>query len=252
MTSNTHRTFFAAALCGAALLAGAPALAATQEGAVGAATVTAAVNKAPELNLRVSYFTRTVGNDGVQRDTRYTNRMYRRQGMVWTEREMPAGLKESLTHGHEHGHGPHAGHAHDEAQGAPLRVRRDADGTEHVEVVLEKTRRVIEVDRAHHGNVGYGGSWDAAYWLVTPASLQKMETVGAAKGGVQRYRARRDEQVTLVDWDVAGQYPRRIERSDAHGTALYQVTASRVPTPATLPWKASEKFDRGDYSDLLD
>ena len=171
MTSNTHRTFFAAALCGAALLAGAPALAATQEGAVGAATVTAAVNKAPELNLRVSYFTRTVGNDGVQRDTRYTNRMYRRQGMVWTEREMPAGLKESLTHGHEHGHGPHAGHAHDEAQGAPLRVRRDADGTEHVEVVLEKTRRVIEVDRAHHGNVGYGGSWDAAYWLVTPASF---------------------------------------------------------------------------------
>lgn len=228
----------------------ASAASAAQPAAV--AATTAAVNAAPPLNLRVSYYTRSIGNDGVQRETRHTNRMYRRAGMVWTERELPAALSESLAHGHPHAHGPHAGHAHDEAQGAPLRVSRDAEGRERVEVILNQTRRVIEVDRAHYGNVGYGGAWDGTYWLVPPASLNKMQAVGAAKGGVQRYRSVGGEFTTTVDWDVAGQYPRRIERSDAHGTQTTQVSATRLPAPAVLPWKASESFDRGDYSDLLD
>ncbi|MBO0941715.1 hypothetical protein [Acidovorax temperans] len=216
------------------------------------AATTAAVAAAPALNLRVSYFTRSIGNDGVQRDTRHTNRLVRQPGTVWTERELPAALSESVTHGHAHSHGPHAGHAHDEAQGAPLRVSRAADGTERVEVILSETRRVIEVDRAHHGNVGYGGSWDASYWIVPPATLQGMQTVGAPKAGVQRYRRVQGERTTTVDWDVAGQYPRTIERRDAHGTDITRVTVERLPLPAVMPWKASEAFGRGDYSDLLD
>ena len=114
--------------------------------------------------------------------------------------------------GHDHSHGPHAGHAHDEANGAPLRVSRGDDGQEKVEVILVRMRRVIEVDRAHHGNVGYGGAWDTQYWLVPPAALQRMERVGPPKAGVQRYRSVRGEATTTVDWDVAGQYPRRIDR----------------------------------------
>ena len=220
--------------------------------AAAVAATTAAVESAPAVDLRLTYYNRVVGNDGVQRESRYTNLMYRRKGSVWTERELPAGLRESLAHDHTHAHGPHAGHAHDEAQGAPLRVSRAADGRERVEVVLTETRRIIEVDRAHHGNVGYGGSWDAAYWLITPASLKKMEPVGTAKAGVQRYRARQAEQTTLVDWDVAGQFPRRIERTGAHGLSYDLLTATRIVGPAAAPWKASESFDRGDYSDLLD
>lgn len=217
-----------------------------------AAVTTAAVNAAPGVDLRVTHLSRSVGADGVTRETRYTNRMFRRTGMVWTERELPEGLRASLEHGHPQAHGPHAGHAHDEAQGAPLRITRQADGSERVEVVLAKTHRVIEVDRAHHGNVGYGGSWDAAYWLIAPAHLQRMERVGAVRAGVQRYRGVPGETMTLVDWDVAGQFPRRIERSDAHGTSFYLLTATRLPAPKPEPWAASQGYDRGDYSDLLD
>ncbi|MFT3814042.1 MAG: hypothetical protein QM740_11765 [Acidovorax sp.] len=239
-------------------------LAASAQPAQGAPTAvqaaTAAMKAAPPVDLRVTYQTRTIGRDGVLRQTTHTNHVHRRVGLVWTEREMPAALLESQGHGHEHGHehghdggpGPHAGHAHDEATGAPLLVRRGDDGQEKVEIILNKTRRVIEVDRAHHGNVGYGGSWDTQYWLVPPAALQRMERVGQPKAGVQRYRSVQGETTTIVDWDVAGQYPRRIERSGAHGTEFTQVTATRLPTPAVPPWKASESFDRGDYSDLLD
>ncbi|PZQ78178.1 MAG: hypothetical protein DI563_01120 [Variovorax paradoxus] len=265
MTNPSHRIGAAVVLAAASLIpplalaqgdaahshAAAPTERAPATSASVAATTTA-VEAAPEVNLRVTHVSRSIGVDGVERESRYTNRVFRRTAMVWTERELPEGLRKSLDHGHSHAHGPHAGHAHDEAQGAPLRVTRDRDGKETVEVVLAKTRRVIEVDRAHHGNVGYGGSWDAAYWLISPASLQRMERVGAPKGGVQRYTLTQSENRMLVEWDVAGQFPRKIERSDAHGTSFYQLTATRLAKPDPAPWEASRGYARGDYSDLLD
>ena len=223
-----------------------------QGAAASVQAATAAMKAAPPVDLRVTYHTSSIGRDGVLRQSTHTNRVHRRVGMVWTEREMPTALLQSQGHGHDHDHGPHAGHAHDEATGAPLRVSRGDDGQEKVEVILNRMHRVIEVDRAHHGNVGYGGSWDTQYWLVPPAALQRMERVGPPKAGVQRYSQSKDEVTTTVDWDVAGQYPRRIERADAHGTESTKVTVTRLPAPKVAPWKASESFDRGDYSDLLD
>jgi hypothetical protein len=228
----------------------APAAAATAPDAV--ARTTAAVQATPEADLRITYEAMSIGSDGVQRSSIYTNRVYRRKGQLWIEREMPAALRQSQDHGHEHAHGPHAGHAHDEARGAPLSIRRADDGKVGVEVVLAKLRRVISVDLAHHGNVGYGGSFENVYWIVPPTALQGMERVGKAQNGVQRYRGTAGEQTTVIDWDVANQFARRVERSDAHGTERSVVTATKLPAPLAQPWKTIEGYDKGDYSDLLD
>ncbi|WP_280187473.1 hypothetical protein [Delftia sp. PS-11] len=227
----------------------APAAAAS---AVSAADVTAAVQATPEADLRITYEAMSMGSDGVQRSSIYTNRVYRRKGLLWVEREMPAALQHSHAHGHAHGHGPHAGHAHDEARAAPLSIRRAEDGRVSVEAILTRLRRVISVDLAHHGNVGYGGSFENVYWIVPPAALQAMERVGKPQGGVQRYRSTASEQTTVIDWDMAHQFARRVERRDAHGTERIVVTASRLPAPLAQPWKAIEGYDKGDYSDLLD
>lgn len=216
------------------------------------ATVTEQVQSTPEADLRITYQAMSIGSDGVQRDSKYTNRVYRRKAQLWIERELPEALTHSASHGHEHAPGPHAGHAHDEARGAPLFIKRADNGKVNVEVVLAKTKRVISVDEAHHGNVGFGGSFENAYWMVPPASLKSMERVGKPSNGVQRLRSVAGELTTLIDWDTAGQFARRIERSDAHGLERIVVTATRLPLPLAQPWKASEKFDRGDYSDLLD
>lgn len=238
-------------MLGAATHAQSPTGAAAESSAVAAATW--AVNAAPSVALRVTYHAKSTGLDGVQRDTRYANLMVRGPGRVWLEREMPPSVRESLSHDHVTAHGPHAAHAHDdEAQGAPLFLEREVSGKEIVQLVFAKTKRVIKVDTAHHGNVGYGGSWDAAYWLVTPASLGRMTAQGRSKAGVQRYVAKQSQQATTVDWDVAGQFPRRVERRDRHGAAYYLMTASRIAMPSAMPWSGSEKFGRGDYSDLLD
>ena len=250
---HSLRTLFAASVI-AALVGAMPAQANAAEPAKpdALALSTTAIQATPEADLRITYQAMSIGSDGVQRDSKYTNRVYRRKSQLWIEREFPEGLRESLAHGHEEAHGPHAGHAHDDARAAPLFIQRAGDGKVSVEVILAKLKRVISVDEAHHGNVGYGGSFDNAYWIVPPASLQNMERVGKPNAGVQRYRSVAGERTTLIDWDVANQFARRVERSDSHGLERIVVTATRLPLPLAQPWKATEKFERGDYSDLLD
>ncbi|AHG19564.2 hypothetical protein Z042_08035 [Chania multitudinisentens RB-25] len=207
---------------------------------------------APAVNLRLSYENRAIGHDGIIRDSRYTDLMYRRPGLVWIERELPAGVRESQEHGHEQA-SPHAGHAHAEAQGAPLLIQRDAGtGKVAVQVVLHNLRRVIDVELAHYGNVGYGGSWPAAYWLLEPAALSRMEKQGPVQEGIQHYLLQQGERTTTVAWDVAGQYARSIEQRDSHGTSIQRMTATPLVDPPALPWQQLAEYQRGDYSDLLD
>lgn len=206
--------------------------------------------EAPDQNLRIAQHVTTIGKDGVQRETRYADRMIRRADSVWLEREMPAALQ----HGHDHAEEsrPHVGHAHADTTGAPLWVQRGADGKPQVTMVLRGQRKLIEVDEPNYGNVGYTGSWASTYWVVDPARLKQMQVVGAPRGGVQQYRSDKDGRSLRIDWDIAGQYPRRIERRDAHGTSVSLTTVTTVAAPKTLPWRTVEGYARGDYSDLLD
>lgn len=213
----------------------------------------AAIAAAPPVDLLISYHSRTIGKDGVTREASWSQRMHRRQGLVWLEREMPEALRRSQAHGHDHAADhAHAGHAHDDAQNAPLLVTRDAQGQDRVRTILREKRRVIEVDPAHHGNVGYTGDWDASYWIVSPRMLQTLQAQGQPKAGVQHLRQQNGENITTVEWDVAGQFPRRLERRDAHGTHVYRLSARRIQTPGTPPWQGLDAYEQGDYSDLLD
>lgn len=208
--------------------------------------------RAPSLHLLLQYESRSLGHDGVQRDSKHTDRMFRDDHQVWIERELPTAVRQERIHGHPRSTGPHAGHAQDEAQGAPLWIGREPDGAVKVRTVLREQKRVIEVDRAHHGNVGYGGSWEAAYRLIDPQALKRMEPMTSTARGVQRYRLQHGERTTVVDWDVAGRYARRIEHRDAHGLSFQTMVASPQKSPAAMPWQAVAGYPRGDYSDLLD
>jgi hypothetical protein len=208
--------------------------------------------EAPDQNLRIQHHVLTIGKDGVQRESRYADLMFRRAGTVWIERELPPALR--ADHDHEASEGKvHIGHSHADNTAAPLWLRRDAAGKVQVGMVLRQQRKLIEVDKANYGNVGYGGSWANAYWLVDPASLPHMKALGTAGNkGVQRYEVQQGESTLRIDWDVAGRYARKIEQRNAHGTSLNVMTASAIPAPKTLPWQIADAYERGEYSDLLD
>ncbi|WP_431511683.1 hypothetical protein [Variovorax sp. DAIF25] len=226
-------------------------LAATALAAVPLAAGAAGDAQAPDQNLRIQHHVLSIGKDGVQRESRYADRMFRRAGTVWIERELPAALR--ADHEHEARDAKvHIGHAHADNTAAPLWLRRDATGKVEVGMVLRAQRKVIEVDAANYGNVGYGGSWAHAYWLVDPAVLPRMKSLGAAGPGVQRYEQQQGESTVRIDWDVAGRYARRIEQRNAHGTSFNTMTVAPIAAPKTLPWQTAEAYERGDYSDLLD
>lgn len=211
-----------------------------------------AADKRPTLQLQLRHESRTIGRDGVQRDSVHTDRMVRGDNVVWIERELPAALRESQARGVRFAPGPHAGHAHDQAQGAPLLVHNDAQGQVHVQSVLHEQRRIIDVDRAHHANVGYGGSWAGAYWLIDPLALERMEKLGPPHDGVQRYRLQGRERTITVEWDVKRAFARSIEQHDAYGLSYQKMTATVQPLPYMAPWQTLIGYGRGDYSDLLD
>ena len=227
-------------------------LAAAALAAIPLAASAAGDAEAPDQNLRIQHHVLTIGKDGVQRESRYADLMFRRAGTVWIERELPPALR--ADHDHEASEGKvHIGHSHADNTAAPLWLRRDAAGKVQVGMVLRQQRKLIEVDKANYGNVGYGGSWANAYWLVDPASLPHMKALGTAGNkGVQRYEVQQDESTLRIDWDVAGRYARKIEQRNAHGTSLNVMTASAIPAPKTLPWQIADAYERGEYSDLLD
>jgi hypothetical protein len=197
----------------------------------------------PDQNLQVQNYSMTVGRDGVKRETTFTERVYRRNDRVWTERVIAS----EAAGAHDHG-----GHSHPDAGSSPMWVRRLADGTLDARLVERHQRRSIKVDSQYYGNIGFNGSWGSTFFLSDPQSLKGMRAVGAAKGGVQQYESKRGDMTVRVSWDVKGQYPRRVESLDAHGNARRETLVSVIAAPKVLPWNTLAGYAEIDYSDLLD
>lgn len=82
-------TLFAASLAGAA--PSAPA----------APTPVAPMPTAPDLDLRITYYSRVLTPEGVTRESRYDEKMLRRPGHVWVERVLAPATDAHA--GHDHG-----------------------------------------------------------------------------------------------------------------------------------------------------
>ncbi len=203
---------------------------------------------APMTVLRVEHHLASLGADGVQRDARFAERVYRQGERVWIARELPA----TAVHADPDHDNPHAGHRHAETDTAPRWIERGANGALNVRVISEAQQKTYHVEPAEYGNIGFDGSWATAYHLLDPASLKAMRADGPARNGVQTYRARQSERTVTVDWDVAGQYPRRVESRNADGTQRKLTRVSVLPAPAAAPWTRAQRYTPADYTDLMD
>ena len=208
----------------------------------------------PLTALRVEHHVSSLGADGVQRDARFAGRVTRQRGSVWIERELPpgAGHDPEDHEGHKGHDKAHVGHKHAEADGAPRWIERDASGALNVRLVSDTQKKTYRVDPAEYGNVGFDGSWAAAYHLLDPAALKGMRADGPVRNGVQTYRTTQGDRTVTVDWDVAGQYPRRVEARNASGTQRKLTRVTALPAPAAAPWVRAQRYTAADYTDLMD
>ncbi|WP_211473708.1 hypothetical protein [Collimonas humicola] len=201
----------------------------------------------PDQNLQVRHYAMTIGRDGVKRETTFTERVYRRNDQVWTERLIAGESADAHDHGDDH-----SGHSHPDAGSSPMWVRRLADGTLDARLIERHQRRSIKVDSQYYGNIGFNGSWGSTFFLSDPQSLKSMRAIGAVKDGVQQYESKRGDLTVRVSWDVNGRYPRRVESLDAHGKARRETLVSVIEAPKVLPWNTLAGYAEIDYSDLLD
>lgn len=198
--------------------------------------------------LRVEHQLSSLGTDGIQRDVRFAERVYRQGDRVWIARELPPASAHA-----EHDHAnDHAGHKHADTDTAPRWIERDAKGALTVRVVSDSQQKNYAVEPAEYSNIGFDGSWATAYHLLDPAALKGMRADGPARNGVQIYRSTQGERTVTVDWDVAGQYPRRVESRNATGTQRKLTRVTALPAPATAPWERAQRYAAADYTDLMD
>ena len=101
-------------------------------------------------------------------------------------------------------------------------------------MVLRKQHKVLDIDEANYGNVGYNGSW-AATWHRGPETVAAHAARRRAAQGVQRCRQARGESQVLIDWDIQGQYARRIEIQGPHGLSVSKVTVTDAAAPSPRP-----------------
>ncbi|OFA09135.1 hypothetical protein [Duganella phyllosphaerae] len=219
-----------------------------------AGTVHAVANapaaSAPDLDLAITYYSKTLTPDGVTRESRYQETMLRRPGHVWSARVLPANAPQ---HQHQH-QNEEGGHRHGLNHIAMPRHVIAAGKTPRLEFVDAREKAVITIPATEFDNVNFDGSWDRAFYLLDPRLLKTMTvTTRASTTPGARWREREDNGVyQRVLWDEQRQIPLMIESGDKAGTFYRRVdvVARAGATPA--PWKNLHGYAQREFADFLD
>ena len=203
---------------------------------------------APADALRVEYHQWKLGKDGVRQEMSYSELLYRQPNLLWIEREVP----EAAQHLHDDHHHGGLGHKHADVTGAPLWIARDTQGKLDVKLVDRHEKRLIDIEEAYYGNVGFDGHWTESWHLADPETLKNLKPTKVTADGLETYEINRGTQKITLVWNSKGQYAQSISAKDEHGLSGRTINASEITPPKTLPWTQLSAYLPRDYSDLLD
>ena len=199
---------------------------------------------AQNIELLVKHSSVSNGADGVKRSTEFSERLIRTADTVWVSRVLPAN-----THSHhDHAKGGNE-HKHLDVTTSTRWITKDASGTLNVRLVPNDEKVLVNVTKPDFGNIGFDGSWEAAWSLIDPASLKRMKA-GPAKGELTTYTMVEKDRTLKVVWNTKLQIPTLVEsfNKNSRRETLVQV----VGTPTVLAWNKLQGLSTKDYSDYLD
>lgn len=184
------------------------------------------------------------GADGVRRSSEFSERVSRNGNNIWISRVLPAG-----THAeHEHANAGKQ-HKHLDVSTASRWITRGADGIVLMRIVPSADEVVVNVGKTDYGNVGFDGSWAAAWHLMDPAVLSRM-TAGRVVGDLTTYTLRDKNRDVKVVWNSKLQVPVLVET--ASGRSRRETVVKVLGPSAIRPWNKLKAFAQKDYSDYLD
>ena len=114
-------------------------------------------------------------------------------------------------------------------------------------IVPNDEKVVVTVGKADYG--GFDGSWAAAYNLIDPAVLERMQA-GRVAGDLTTYTRRQKDRNVTVLWNRKLQIPVLVETVD--GSSSRKTVVQVLSRSAARPWDKLQAAPQKDYSDYLD
>ena len=199
---------------------------------------------AENLELVVKHSSSSNGADGVKRSTEFSERITRTADTVWVSRVLPANTHSN----HDHAKGG-TEHKHLDVATSTRWITRDASGAMKVRLVPNEEKVLVNVTKTDFGNIGFDGSWAAAWSLIDPATLKRMKE-GPVSGDLTTYTLLEKDRNIKVIWNTKLQIPTLVQSFDK--TSRRETLVQVVGTPAVMAWDKLQGYATKDYSDYLD
>jgi hypothetical protein len=199
---------------------------------------------AQDVELLVKHSSVSNGPDGVKRSTEFSERVTRTVDTVWISRVLPANAHS----GHDHAKGGDE-HKHLDVATAARWITRRADGAVRMRLVPNDEKVLVSVTKPDFGNVGFDGSWVAAWSLIDPATLKRMKA-GPASGDLTTYTMADKGRHLKIVWNNKMQIPALVQSFDQN--SRQETVVQVVGPPASHPWDKLQALAAKDYSDYLD
>jgi hypothetical protein len=211
---------------------------------------------APDVSLQVTHSSVAMGADGIKRSTEFSERVLRRGNTVWIERVMPAHADHDLHHALASAQAIKVtakAHAHPDLGAATRWIEQTADGKIRLRLVSVHDKTIVNIAPAEYGTVGFDGSWPAAYHLIDPVVLKKLQPGSkTAQGQWYASPAAPGTGQVRVLWDAQRAVPLQVLTRSADGLSSRSTTVRLLPDTDKAPWRATTAFAEKDYSDFLD
>jgi hypothetical protein len=199
---------------------------------------------AQDVELLVRHSSMSTGADGVRRSTEFSERVTRTVDTVWVSRVLPADAHTDRSHAKDGDE-----HKHLNLGTATRWITRDSAGAVQMRLVPSNEKVLVTVTKPDYGNVGFDGSWAAAWSLIDPAALKRMKA-GPASGDLTTYTLAEKDRSLKIVWNTRLQIPALVQSSDKN--SQHDTVVEVVGKPATRPWNNTRGFVAKDYSDYLD
>ena len=226
------------------------------------------LTKLVDLDARVIVETRNITLDGVTRTSNFEDSMMRRGSKVWKVRLNLQNVA------HEHGHTEDTSKAGSKADVKkksekksekfghdhfnPIEYQRVVtleNGAPALSYISPERKMVVTVPKAEFDNVGFDGSWDRSYYLITAQDLARLKPTDRQSpvAGAVWYERSVKGTYERVLWDSSRLIPLIMESGSSDGKNHYKITVKATPAAERNPsWLQTKQFEQRSYVDYLD
>jgi hypothetical protein len=196
---------------------------------------------------RIDHYTMSVGQDGITRETSYSENLYRNGSQVIYVRNVPAVAKNKGLHDRHD-------ERHFDSSLSPQLVALKKNGEVNFTFLDLKNKTRIEVPKVEFNSVGFSGSWVDSYSLVDPAIFKKMVKKGpGTQANTIWYEQINDKGSTRILWDEKNTIALEVEVSNKDGSMKKSSKSKLINHNASNPLFASANtFQTKVISDYRD